>query len=764
MNFPAEKSSSPGKLDILRLLRATSNLVHGTQRERGGSSVFLASSGKKFGKELAGLRRESDTYIEEFLNACDHENSQGFLAITEHAATTRMLARLALTRSAVDGLTTSSREAIEYFTDLNEAMLVLCGSLIEQVPQTSERAKMLSLFALLRAKELSGAERAILAQAFTEDHFGDGIYLWTIALISAQEILLRMAVSGADEAFAGDLALVNASAASQNTTELETIALVNGVKDMGVDPADWFKHVTERIDLLKELEDQFFDRLESTPSAPPQNGTPDFLVSEAISSAVLAMRKLRSQVDAVRRGELAYRDFVGGSSFGLAQAEQQLATALETTELTARASRDELTGVLNRSAVPGLIKAAMRRQQPGHFVATLMIDLDNFKVINDSLGHTTGDLLLQSVAQRIRQSIRTHDVLTRVGGDEFLVIGSPIESEQDARGLAQYILASAAEPHRLEGRELSVSMTIGIGLSQNGSSVETLLRDADVALHRAKKNGRGGFVVFGDDLRRDIEQRHKIEIGVREALSKGEIQAHFQPIVNLETGEIEAVEALARWNSADGVRSAGEFCPIAEEAGLLPKVDEVVVRSAFTNRPRLGAHQPAVSINVSDLQLRQAMFAERLREDMVSCGISPNDVWVEVTEHYALTTDQAVANLSRLREMGCTIALDDFGSGFSALSMLRTLPLDIVKLDGEFVRGIDTDPTTRQTVKSILEIFASMELRSVAEGVETTQEFDVVRSLGCDMVQGFHLAQPSEDSSNWVLPDLAIVNTTDRAA
>ena len=463
------------------------------------------------------------------------------------------------------------------------------------------------------------------------------------------------------------------------------------------------------------------------------------------------MRKLRSQVDGVRLGEIPFRDFVRGSSYGLAQAEQQLRTALETTELTARASRDELTGALNRSAVPGLITAAMRRQKPGHLVAALMVDLDNFKVINDSLGHTIGDLLLQSVAERLRQSIRTQDVLTRVGGDEFLVIASPNQTEQDATDLAEYILAAASEPHYIEGRELNVSLTLGIGLAQRGSSVETLLRSADVALHRAKKNGRNGFAVFNEELRQDVERRHATELGIRDALTSKTIIAHFQPIVGLETGEIEAVEALARWDAPSGVIPAGEFCPIATDAGLLPLVDEMVMRSAFRDRPQVGVAKPSVSINVSDLQLRQAMFAERLREDMISDEISPSDIWIEVTEHHALTTGQAVANLERLREIGCTIALDDFGSGFSALSMLRSLPLDVVKLDGEFVRGIDTDPATRQTVKSILEILDVLGLHSVAEGVETAEELEVVRDLGCDMAQGFHIALPAADSTAWDL-------------
>ena len=397
----------------------------------------------------------------------------------------------------------------------------------------------------------------------------------------------------------------------------------------------------------------------------------------------------------------------------------------------------------------------MRRCTSSHEqVTALMVDLDNFKVINDSLGHTIGDALLRSFATRLRNSVRPDDVVARVGGDEFLIIGSNITSTREVEELAEYVIAYCAEPHQIDERELSINVSIGIGLAHPGQLVDDLLRDADLALHRAKKNGRNAAVVFDDELRTEMRRRHEIEIGVRSALKEGTIQAHFQPIVDLQTGDVVAAEALARWHRDNDVLSAGEFCPIAADAGLLPKIDEMVVQSAFRSRPEHGGSRPKVSVNVSDLQLRQPFFAEQFRETMVACDITPHDVWVEVTEHYALSYEEAVANLTRLRDMGCTIALDDFGSGFSALSVLRTLPLDIVKLDGLFVQGIDEDAATRATVRSVLDIIRSLELQAVAEGVETSSELEVLASLGCDMAQGFYVSSPSAEGSSWRIPPM----------
>jgi len=585
-----------------------------------------------------------------------------------------------------------------------------------------------------------------------------------VALISAQETLLRIAVGGNDEAFAADLARINNSETSLKTASLETAAFVNGVGELSIDPVEWFADVTARIDMLKELEDSLFEQLSTPQLAHTDDGDDDRLVAEAISATVLAMSELRSQVDDVRHGKLPLRDFLRGHGEALVRAEQELSTALRTEELTTRATRDELTGVLNRSTVPSLIEAAFRRSHKSDtMVAVLMIDLDNFKVINDSLGHMVGDDLLRSVAERIRHSIRPQDVVARVGGDEFLVVASELENVRAAEELAEYIITYFHEPHDIDGRDLVIDVSIGIGTAHDARAADRILRDSDLALHRAKKISRGSAVVFDHALRTEMEDRHAIEIGVREALSESRIRASFQPIVDLQTNEVIAAEALARWDRDDTTVPAGQFCGIAADAGLLPRIDDMVVRSAFTTRPTFRGVQPKVSINISDLQLRQPFFAERFREDMISCGIAPEDVWCEVVEHFELTADVAKSNLERLQAMGCTIALDDFGSGFSALSVLRTLPLDVVKLDGLFVHDIDRDNATRQTVSSVLAILESLNLRAVAEGIETRSQYEMLQAMGCDMGQGFYLAMPSQTSETWTLPDV-VPSIRDRAA
>ena len=739
---------------LLNLMRAIGDLTHATQRERGGSSVYLASTGNRFGEELTELQRETDAAIEAFLGECETGGVRGVLNSDEYGKASRLLVRLAPVRSSIYRLDITAGTAIEYFTDLDEALLVFCGSAIERLPSITHRSRTLGLLALMRAKELTGIERAILAQVFTEDRFAGGIHLWTVALVAAQETLLRIAVGGSDKVFAAELGRVNAATASSAASELETVALVNGVGDMGIDPKDWFQKITERIDLLKGLEDQTFENLQAQLTNTELDEDSDVIMAEAISAAVIGMRKLRDQVDQVRHGDLSFRDFMRRHEDTLVGAEQQLSTALQTEDLTARATRDDLTKLLNRSTVPSLISSSARRTSENYpFVATLMLDLDNFKVINDSLGHTVGDELLKAVAQRLRNSVRANDVVTRVGGDEFLIITEPVASVTVATELAEYVIAHCAEPYDIDGRQLAVNVSIGIGLMQNGQDADRLLRDADIALHRAKKT-RSAAVVFDAELRQEMETRHKIETGLRAALAEGRIHANFQPIVDIATGEVVASEALARWDTGSEILPAGKFCPIAGEAGLLPKIDDVVIRSAFLNRPKTSSWQPAVTINVSDLQLRQPLFAEQLREDMVSCQISPEHVWVEITEHYALSSDNASDNLRRLQEMGCLIALDDFGSGYSALSVLQTLPLDIVKLDGLFVRGIDSDETTRETVRSVLGIIETLGLRTLAEGIETRQQLEVLADLGCEMAQGFYLSQPTKTADEWRIPEM----------
>lgn len=736
-------------------MRSIGDLTHATQRERGGSSVYLASSGDRFADELAKLQRETDTAIEAFLSECEVGGILGVLNSDEYSLASRLLVRLAPIRSNVFRLDISAGAAIEYFTDLDEALLVLCGTAIERLPSVTYRARTLGLLALMRAKELTGIERAVLAEVFTEDRFRGGAYLWTIALLAAQETLLRIAVGGSDEVFAAELGRVNGASASNAAAHIETAAFINGVNEMGIDPKDWFDEITGRIDLLKGLEDQTFDSLQRQLSDTEVEGDSDVLMAEAISSAVIGMRELRSQVDDVRHGDLTFRDFLRRHEDTLGSAEQQLSTALQTEELTTRATRDDLTKLLNRSTVPSLIAASARRTTDSNpLVATLMVDLDNFKVINDSLGHTVGDALLQAVAKRLRNAVRANDVVTRVGGDEFLVITEPVASVDQATELAEFVIAHCAEPYIIEGRQLAIDVSIGIGLMQNGQDPDRLLRDADIALHRAKRT-RSTAVVFDADLRREMEERHSIETGLREALTDNRIHANFQPIVDISTGEVVACEALARWDTGSEVLTAGEFCPIAADAGLLPKIDDVVIRSAFTNRPQNHTWQPAVTINVSDLQLRQPLFAEQLREDMVTCQISPEHVWIEITEHYELSSDTASDNLRRLQAMGCLIALDDFGSGYSALSVLQTLPLDIVKLDGLFVRGIDTDAKIRETVRAVLGIVETLGLRTLAEGIETRQQLEVLSDLGCEMAQGFYLSRPSKTADGWHIPDMS---------
>lgn len=768
MFYTRGKSGVEMKTQVLELSAAIGNLIHATQRERGASSLYLASSEERFEVELHDLQEQSDRVADHFITVCGDPSMAPLTNSEEYRRAIQGLARLASIRSAVGRGELVANDAIEYFTDLNEAMLLFAGTLIEFVPETSSRAEMLGLLALMRAKELAGTERAVLSMVFAQDRFGSGQQLWATALIIAQETLLRMAVAGNDDIFAADLARMSTNQLAKSTYSMESAALTNGIEGFDIDPELWFAQITERIDQMKELEDGLFHRLSQIEGQRIDDRSDDQAVqmSEAISGAIVAMSQLRNHVDQLRAGEMSLRHFLRRHGKAFLDAEQQLATALQTDRLVAQASRDELTGVLDRSSVPALVRAAMSRcNRTTETVAALMIDIDNFKVINDSLGHSVGDQLLQAIAGRLRRAIGSEDVLTRVGGDEFVVIAGPIGGESEAQQLAERLVTFARTPYEIDQRELSVQISIGISLISPGQGVDGLLRDADLALFQAKRAGRNRSVLFDDALRRQMEERHEMEVGIRTALAAGNICANFQPIVDVATGRIVAAEALARWDIKDGSSvTAGQFCPVAEDAGLLPQVDDAVVRSALRGRPSINGQKLKVSINVGDLQLRQPLFAEQLREEIVIAGAAPHEVWVEVTEHVELSGEIALANLQRLREMGCVIALDDFGSGYSALSVLRSLPLDVVKLDGEFVSGIDRDERNRGMFESVIQIVHSLGLKVVAENVETRQELEALAAAGCDMAQGFYIAKPAATPEMWSLPIMPGQHLDDLAA
>lgn len=727
------------------MIIAVSDLLHETQKERGASSVFLASHGTTFGDELAGIRELTDaaraTFLE--LDAAGEVRCGG-----DYDDAHQLLAELDAMRVGIDDGASTAASAIEYFNDLNQALLVSVGNLIQHAPTTLIRTRLVGLLALMRAKELMGMERAVMARVIGEDRFDNAMNLWVVSLLSAQESLLRIFDQSASEDLQRELTRIQAHPAVQRTTRMETDVLVNGVGDFRMDSREWFLAMTQRIDLLQNVEHRLFAELESIDA---DSDDTDGAVDEALGLAVEAMREIRGLVDAVRNGESSLRELIRGRQAALDSAGKQLAAAQKTArEMAALAISDALTGLPNRALTDNLIGDALARSEGlPSTVAVMTIDLDHFKIINDSLGHAVGDALLRHLASRLRRAMRPCDTVARVGGDEFLVIAEPVASVDEARVLAEEILAIGAEPFSIDGRELQISLSIGVAVADGPTTPAELTGDSDIAAYRSKALGRGRVELFDEELRRRIMRRHETGQGLRLGIERGEIVPWFQPIIDLETGYPIALEALARWEAPDGVRPAGAWIEAAEDEGLMPTLSERVLQQSMRHRLSIGDAHPAVSVNVVAANLVSPGFSASVEDLLDECRMDPGDLWIEITEQTAVADERAVDTLERLRRLGCTIALDDFGSGFSALSVLRELPIDVVKLDRAFVGELANDRQTRTIIESILRILNTLGLRSVAEGVESQAELEILRELGCDMAQGYAIGRPAPDASTW---------------
>ena len=449
------------------------------------------------------------------------------------------------------------------------------------------------------------------------------------------------------------------------------------------------------------------------------------------------------QVGAACAGLVSLRDLLDAETIPTGIPATPSST-ISTSSLRHIAVTDPLTGLPNRSTATDLIAASLQRSRVyGASIAVLNLDIDNFKVVNDSLGHDAGDHLIQAIAHRLQGAIRSHDIIIRLGGDEFLVIAEGIEGRSTALDIGQRLLDELQTPFDLGDGSVSINASIGVAFARRDHSPADLLRDSDTAAFRAKDLGRGRVEFFDEPLRAGIVQRHEVEQNLHAAIEAGQIEPWFQPIVDVGSGRTIAVEALARWRTADGVKGAGEFIPAAEAAGLLPAIGDVMTRTGFQRRPSSKLSHPAVTVNFAADHLARPGLPSDIDELLHDVGARPSELWVEVTEQVAVSHPMARSNLLELRQLGCVIALDDFGAGFSALSMLKDLPIDVVKLDGSFVKDLASNTQTEVIVESVLRIARTLGLRVIAEGVEELDQLDALIRLGCDMVQGFGLERPA---------------------
>jgi diguanylate cyclase (GGDEF)-like protein/PAS domain S-box-containing protein len=413
------------------------------------------------------------------------------------------------------------------------------------------------------------------------------------------------------------------------------------------------------------------------------------------------------------------------------------------------AEHDVLTGLPNRALLNDRVnQAIILASRHTKKVGVLFLDLDGFKHINDSLGHLTGDKLLQSITKRLCDCVRASDTVSRQGGDEFVVLLSEMEHSEDAAVTARRLLQTVADAHFINEQDLHVTTSIGISVyPDDGLDAETLIKNADTAMYQAKENGRQSYQFFKSSMNERAVERQSIEEGLRRALERKEFTLHYQPKVNLKTGEITGAEALLRWNpSGRGLLSPAKFIPVAEDCGLILPIGKWVLREACTQaRAWSDARFPSITIavNISAMEFRHEHFLEDVFEILMETGLNPKLLELELTESVLMKRVEATESiLATLRAKGVRVAVDDFGTGYSSLSYLRKFPIDALKIDQSFVRQITTSPSETSIVTAIISMGRSLGLRVIAEGVETQEELAFLQAQECEEAQGYYFSHP----------------------
>jgi diguanylate cyclase (GGDEF)-like protein/PAS domain S-box-containing protein len=443
---------------------------------------------------------------------------------------------------------------------------------------------------------------------------------------------------------------------------------------------------------------------------------------------------------------------VGGKSVGRVWSYRDVTErrALEQ-ELERQAFHDALTGLPNRYLfMDRLDQALARSAREALKVAVLFLDLDDFKTINDSLGHKAGDGVLMAVGERTQACVRPGDTVARLGGDEFTVLLSDIEDEDEVVQVAERVVSRLQAPLQVDGKEVFITPSIGIAMSASSQDrPDDLLREADIALYEAKKEGKGRFVVFHPNMRSQALDRLHMEAELRQAIERDEFKIYYQPVLELETGRVVKAEALVRWeHPKHGLVSPNEFVPLAEEVGLIVPIGQWVIEQAckqaivwqeqYPSDPPMG-----ICVNLSARQIQYPTLVDDVAGVLAKTGLEPRCLEFEITESVAMEDAEAtVAALQQLKALGVSLAIDDFGTGYSTLSYLKRYPVDTLKLDRSLVEEIGRDRGDTAIVRAVIAFAKSLNLQVVAEGIETSEQLVQLRALGCDLGQGYYFARP----------------------
>ena len=413
------------------------------------------------------------------------------------------------------------------------------------------------------------------------------------------------------------------------------------------------------------------------------------------------------------------------------------------------ATHDEMTGLANRTLFQELLSNAIATgNRYGRRFAVLFIDLDRFKIINDSLGHEGGDQLLKEMAARLKANVRESDVLARFGGDEFVLLANEVPDRATASLIARNLLLLTMKPVRIVGQQCRVTASIGVAMyPEDAADVNALMKHADMAMYRAKEEGKNGFQFYSPSIGAVSEKRLQFEAGLRDAIGHDELSLHYQAKVDIGSGQIRGVEALLRWTNAEfGEVAPAQFIPIAEESGLIVPLGLWALRTACAQAVawlEQGLPPLSMAVNLSPRQFLDPGLVESIRRALVDTGMPPNMLELEITESVMLhDIETAVKKLMAIRALGVKLAVDDFGTGYSSLSQLKRFPIDSLKIDRSFIKGIPTDKDDMAITEAILALGKTLGVTIVAEGVETLEQQNFLRRHACHEMQGFYFSRP----------------------
>ncbi len=479
---------------------------------------------------------------------------------------------------------------------------------------------------------------------------------------------------------------------------------------------------------------------ESTALTQLKHGAQDCLVRVGLSPSTL-YRSVRNAIEtaSMRRTIRTQREELDRTNRELKQSSQF----------------DPVTDLPNRDLFKDRLARALARDRMKKTTGVMFIGMDDFKAVNSSLGHEAGDELLRVVAKRLRHCIRNVDTIARWGTDEFGIMLEDMHRAEDAVLVAERALYSLSRPFTLSEHELSLTASIGIAIHpSDGKDIETLLKNADTAMYRAKTSKRNSYRLYSSHMDENLSARLDLENRLRLALKRDEFELHYQPQLDIATGRVVALEALIRWRDGEGgLRSPAEFIPILEETGLIIPVGEWVLRKACTQNRAwqyAGMSDIRVAVNLSAKQFRQRHFAENVQRILKQTGLAPSALELELTESLLMGDEHAAKEiLTELKALGLGIAMDDFGTGYSSLAYLKDFPVDSLKIDRAFIRDICQEPEDRAIFSAIIDLGRALNLKVIAEGVETLEQVDLLQKHGCNLIQGFLYARPMAADDVW---------------